>query len=93
MYGSMEQSTPAAAPALGPEEVKFVRKLMATNGDDAQSRDSSTSTLPTVTTQSMTNHVEKNFLTAVPYTNRSATRGRANAFCLLVMTSLTCATR
>ena len=40
MYGSMEQSTTAAAPALGPEEVKFVRKLMATNGDDAQSRDS-----------------------------------------------------
>ena len=37
MYGSMEQSTVAAAPALGPEEVKFVRKLMATNGDDARS--------------------------------------------------------
>ena len=30
MYGSMEESTPAAeAPALGPAEVKFVRKLMA----------------------------------------------------------------
>ena len=37
MYGSMEESPPAAAPALGPEEVKFVRKLMATNGDDARS--------------------------------------------------------
>ena len=36
MYGSMEESTPAAeAPALGPAEVKFVRKLMATStGDD-----------------------------------------------------------
>ena len=38
MYGSMEESTPAAeAPALGPAEVKFVRKLMATStGDDAR---------------------------------------------------------
>ena len=45
MYGSMEQSTPAAAPALGPEEVKFVRKLMATNGDDA--RCGSTCCVPT----------------------------------------------
>ena len=35
MYGSLEESTPAAAPALGPAEVKFVRKLMATStGDD-----------------------------------------------------------
>ena len=39
MYGSMEESTPAAeAPALGPAEIKFVRKLMATSkpttGDD-----------------------------------------------------------
>ena len=33
MYGSMEQSTPAAAPALGPEEVKFVRKLIETAWD------------------------------------------------------------
>ena len=37
MYGSLEESTPAAAPALGPAEVKFVRKLMATStGDDAR---------------------------------------------------------
>ena len=37
MYGSMEESTPAAAPALGPAEVKFVRKMMATStGDDAR---------------------------------------------------------
>jgi len=36
MYGSMEESTPAAeAPALGPAEIKFVKKLMATStGDD-----------------------------------------------------------
>ena len=38
MYGAMEESTPAAAPALGPAEIKFVRKLMATSktttGDD-----------------------------------------------------------
>ena len=60
MYGSMEQSTAAAAPALGPEEVKFVRKLMATNGDDArsaglshESQASSASTLPTLATQVM----------------------------------------
>ena len=61
MYGSMEQSTPAAAPsALGPEEVKFVRKLMATNGDDArsaglshESQASSASTLPTLATQAL----------------------------------------
>ena len=33
MYGSMEQSTVAAAPALGPEEVKFVRKLIETAWD------------------------------------------------------------
>ena len=32
MYGAMEESTPAAeAPALGPAEIKFVRKLMATS--------------------------------------------------------------
>ena len=37
MYGSMEESTPAAAPALGPAELKAVRKLLATNGDDARS--------------------------------------------------------
>ena len=38
MYGSMEESTPAAeAPALGPAEIKFVKKLMATStGDDAR---------------------------------------------------------
>ena len=37
MYGSMEESAPAAAPALGPAEIKFVRKLMATStGDDAR---------------------------------------------------------
>ena len=60
MYGSMEQSTAAAAPALGPEEVKFVRKLMATNGDDTrsaglshESQASSASTLPTLATQVM----------------------------------------
>ena len=60
MYGSMEQSTAAAAPALGPEEVKFVRKLMATNGDDArsaglshESQASSASTLPTLATQAL----------------------------------------
>ena len=60
MYGSMEESPPAAAPALGPEEVKFVRKLMATNGDDAQSaglsdepQDSSISSLPTLPTQAL----------------------------------------
>ena len=60
MYGSMEQSTAAAAPALGPEEVKFVRKLMATNGDDArsaglshESQESSGSTLPTLATQAL----------------------------------------
>ena len=40
MYGSMEESTPAAeAPALGPAELKAVRKLLsatskATTGDD-----------------------------------------------------------
>ncbi|CAH0376142.1 unnamed protein product [Pelagomonas calceolata] len=35
MYGSMEESKPAAAPALGPAEIKFVRKMMATStGDD-----------------------------------------------------------
>ena len=60
MYGSMEESTPAAAPALGPEEIKFVRKLMATNGDDArsaglshESQESSGSTLPTLATQAL----------------------------------------
>ena len=60
MYGSMEESPPAAAPALGPEEVKFVRKLMATNGDDArsaglshESQASSASTLPTLATQAL----------------------------------------
>ena len=37
MYGSMEQSTPAEAPALGPAELKAVRKLLATNGDDTRS--------------------------------------------------------
>ena len=38
MYGSMEESTPASeAPALGPAELKAVRKLLATNGDDARS--------------------------------------------------------
>ena len=37
MYGSMEESPPAEAPALGPAELKAVRKLLATNGDDAQS--------------------------------------------------------
>ena len=37
MYGSLEESTPAAAPALGPAEIKFVRKMMATStGDDAR---------------------------------------------------------
>ena len=30
MYGSMEESTPAAAPALGPAELKAVRKLLST---------------------------------------------------------------
>ena len=55
MYGSMEQSTPAEAPALGPAELKAVRKLLATNGDDArsaglshESQASSASTLPTL---------------------------------------------
>ena len=37
MYGAMEESTPAEAPALGPAELKAVRKLLATNGDDARS--------------------------------------------------------
>ena len=36
MYGSLEESTPAAAPALGPAEIKFVRKLMATSTDDTR---------------------------------------------------------
>ena len=30
MYGSMEESTPSAAPALGPAELKAVRKLLST---------------------------------------------------------------
>ena len=30
MYGSMEESPPAAAPALGPAELKAVRKLLST---------------------------------------------------------------
>ena len=30
MYGAMEESTPAAAPALGPAELKAVRKLLST---------------------------------------------------------------
>ena len=60
MYGSMEQSTPAEAPALGPAELKAVRKLLATNGDDArsaglshESQASSASTLPTLATQAL----------------------------------------
>ena len=61
MYGSLEESTPAAAPALGPAEIKFVRKMMATStGDDArpaglshESQASSASTLPTLATQVM----------------------------------------
>jgi len=36
MYGSMEESSPATAPALGPAEIKFVRKLMATSTDDTR---------------------------------------------------------
>ena len=32
MYGSLEESTPAAAPALGPAELKAVRKLLSANG-------------------------------------------------------------
>ena len=37
MYGAMEESTPAAAPALGPEELKAVRELLSTTtGDDAR---------------------------------------------------------
>ena len=31
MYGAMEESTPAAAPALGPEELKAVRELLSTS--------------------------------------------------------------
>ena len=60
MYGSMEQSTPAEAPALGPAELKAVRKLLATNGDDTrstglshESQASSASTLPTLATQAL----------------------------------------
>ena len=30
MYGAMEESPPSAAPALGPEELKAVRKLLST---------------------------------------------------------------
>ena len=32
MYGSMEESSPPAAPALGPAELKAVRKLLSANG-------------------------------------------------------------
>jgi len=57
MYGAMEESTPAEAPALGPAELKAVRKLLATNGDDARStglsQASSASTLPTLATQAL----------------------------------------